>query len=349
MTLRLYNTLSRQEEPFTPSLDNTVRMYACGPTVYARAHIGNFRTFVCVDVLRRTLKYLCGFGMRQAVNYTDVDDKTIAGALKSGQPLREYTEQWIRWFRDDNDQLGVEVPEETPRATDEANMRAMGDLVLALEKNGHTYRRDGSIYFKISTLADYGKLVRLEHNEIQAGARLDVDEYSKDDARDFVLWKASKPEEPSWEVGVGPGRPGWHLECSAMALRLLGEPALLDEERRLLLRTRHDLLGLLLRRQVAVVIFEVERGAGITARGGGAGLGAGARQANTSAPDLLEPPPRPPRPPALPPAAPRPPAIRAGTCTVNATFARDISTCCFCITASSSACAPSRGSLAGRT
>ena len=102
-------------------------------------------------------------------------------------------------------------------------MRAMGDLVLALEKNGHTYRRDGSIYFKISTLADYGKLVRLEHNEIQAGARVDVDEYSKDDARDFVLWKASKPEEPSWEVGVGPGRPGWHLECSAMALRLLGE------------------------------------------------------------------------------------------------------------------------------
>ena len=132
MTLRLYNTLSRQEEPFTPSLDNTVRMYACGPTVYARAHIGNFRTFVCVDVLRRTLKYLCGFGMRQAINYTDVDDKTIAGALKAGQPLREYTEQWIRWFRDDNDQLGVELPEETPRATDEANMRAMFKAVDAV-------------------------------------------------------------------------------------------------------------------------------------------------------------------------------------------------------------------------
>ena len=222
--LRLYNTLSRQEEPFEPAHGNTVRMYACGPTVYARAHIGNFRTYVCVDVLRRTLKHLCGYTMHEAINYTDVDDKTIAGAQAAGVPLREYTEPWIPAFREDTEQLGIEPPEETPRATDEANLRAMGDMILALERNGHTYRRDGSIYFKISTLPQYGKLARLDHEGMKPGVSVDVDEYSKDDARDFVLWKASKPGEPSWDVGAGPGRPGWHLECSAMALRLLGEP-----------------------------------------------------------------------------------------------------------------------------
>ena len=221
--MRLYNTLTRQEEPFAPQRDNTVRMYACGPTVYARAHIGNFRTFVCVDVLRRTLKYLAGYGVREAVNYTDVDDKTIAGAQKAGMPLREYTDQWIVAFREDMAQLGIETPEETPRATDEDNLRAMGDMVLALERNGHTYRRDGSIYFKISTLPDYGRLARIDREGMRDGARVDVDEYTKDDPRDFVLWKASKPGEPAWDVGAGPGRPGWHLECSAMALRLLGE------------------------------------------------------------------------------------------------------------------------------
>jgi cysteinyl-tRNA synthetase len=222
--LRLYNTLTRTEEEFAPSRDKTVRMYVCGPTVYARAHIGNFRTYVCVDVLRRTLKHLCGYTMREAINYTDVDDKTIDGAQRAGAPLREYTERWIRAFREDNEQLGIEVPEETPRATDEANLRAMGDLVAALGRNGHTYMRDGSTYFKISTLPDYGKLARLDHEGMKSGVSVDVDEYTKDDVRDFVLWKASKPGEPTWDVGAGPGRPGWHLECSAMALRLLGEP-----------------------------------------------------------------------------------------------------------------------------
>jgi cysteinyl-tRNA synthetase len=222
--MHLYNTLTRQEEPFAPSHDNTVRMYACGPTVYARAHIGNFRTFVGLDVLRRTLKYVCDYEVRQAVNYTDVDDKTIAGAQKAGMPLREYTEPWIQAFRADMAQLGIETPEETPRATDEDNLRAMGDLIVALERNGHTYRRDGSIYFKISTLPQYGKLARLDRDGMQDGARVDADEYSKDDPRDFVLWKASKPGEPTWDFGTGPGRPGWHIECSAMALRLLGKP-----------------------------------------------------------------------------------------------------------------------------
>ena len=222
--LRLYNTLTRQEEPFEPLRDGTVRMYACGLTTYARGHIGNFRTFVCVDVLRRTLKYLCGYRVHGVVNYTDVDDKTIAGAQKAGVPLREYTDQWIAAFQDDAAALGIEVPEQLPRATDESNLRAMGEMIAALERNGHTYRRDGSIYFKINSFEPYGRLARIDHDGLHAGARVDVDEYSKDDARDFVLWKASKPGEPSWDVGAGPGRPGWHIECSAMALRLLDGP-----------------------------------------------------------------------------------------------------------------------------
>src|SRR5687767_11359896 len=131
--LRLYNTLTRQEEPFAPVRDNTVRLYGCGLTVYARGHIGNFRYFVCLDVLRRTLKYHCGYALQQVINYTDVDDKTIVGARKAGMPLREYTDQWIRAFREDAALLGIEVPEETPRATDEPNLRAMTDMVLALE------------------------------------------------------------------------------------------------------------------------------------------------------------------------------------------------------------------------
>ena len=222
--MRLYNTLTRQEEPFAPLRDNTVRMYACGLTVYARGHIGNFRTFVCVDVLRRTLKYLFGHHVTQVVNYTDVDDRTIAGALQANMPLREYTEQWIRAFKEDSEELGLETPEEAPRATDEPNINAMGEMIQALERNGHAYRRDGSVYFKIASLPTYGRLARLDHEGLHAGARVDVDEYSKDDARDFVLWKASKPGEPAWDChGTGPGRPGWHIECSAMALRILGE------------------------------------------------------------------------------------------------------------------------------
>jgi cysteinyl-tRNA synthetase len=222
--LRLYNTLTRQEEPFAPVRDNVVRLYACGLTVYGRGHIGNFRTFVCVDVLRRTLKHVCGYDVRSVVNYTDVDDKTIAGAEKAGMPLREYTTQWIEAFREDAAQLGIEAADEMPRATDEPNLRAMSEMVLALERNGHTYRRDGSIYFKIASLPEYGRLARLDHDGLHAGARVDVDEYSKDDARDFVLWKAPRDGEPSWDFGTGPGRPGWHIECSAMALRLLDGP-----------------------------------------------------------------------------------------------------------------------------
>jgi cysteinyl-tRNA synthetase len=222
--MRLYNTLTRSEETFAPASGNAVRMYTCGLTVYARGHIGNFRTFICVDVLRRTLKYLLGYELRQVMNFTDVDDRTIVGAQKAGMDLRSYTEQYIQAFREDAEALGLEPVEENPRATDQANIDAMADVVRALEKNGHTYVSDGSIYFKISTLPDYGKLARLDHEGMKPGARVDTDSYAKEDARDFVLWKATKPDEPTWHVIDPPGRPGWHLECSAMALRLLGEP-----------------------------------------------------------------------------------------------------------------------------
>ena len=220
----LYNTLTRSEEEFAPSQDNLVRMYACGLTVYSRGHIGNFRTFVAIDVLRRTLKYLEGYKVRHAMNFTDVDDRTIAGSQKAGMPLREYTTKYVEAFLQDAAAIGLEDIEERPRATDQENLDEMARLVRALEANGHTYESDGSIYFKISTLPQYGRLARLDHDGLKSGARVDSDNYDKDNARDFVLWKAAKEDEPSWDFGFGRGRPGWHLECSAMALRLLGDP-----------------------------------------------------------------------------------------------------------------------------
>ncbi|MBI2835042.1 MAG: cysteine--tRNA ligase [Acidobacteria bacterium] len=222
--MRLYNTLTRREEAFTPRSDNVVRMYTCGLTVYSRGHIGNFRTFVCLDVLRRALRYLEGYDMRQVMNFTDVDDRVIVESQKAGLGIREYTERYIAAFLEDAAALGLEAAEATPRATDEENLRAMSDMIRALEARGHTYRSEGSIYFKIASMPDYGKLARLDHAGIQPGARIDADKYDKENARDFALWKATKPGEPTWDYGLGPGRPGWHIECSAMALRLLGEP-----------------------------------------------------------------------------------------------------------------------------
>ena len=221
--MRLFNTLTRQEEPFAPLDGRQVRMYACGLTVYARGHVGNFRTFVAVDVLRRTLRHWLGHDVRHVMNFTDVDDRTIVESQKAGLPLREYTNQYIAAFLEDAASLGLEPPEETPRATDEPNLRAMCDMIGALDERGHTYRSEGSIYFRIATLPEYGKLARLDHAGIQPGARIDSDKYDKENARDFVLWKAARPDEPAWDYGVGPGRPGWHIECSAMARRLLGD------------------------------------------------------------------------------------------------------------------------------
>ncbi len=221
--MRLYNTLTRREEEFAPERDGQVRMYSCGLTAYARGHIGNFRTFVAVDVLRRALKYQAGFEVRHVMNFTDVDDRTILESQKAGKPLREYTDTYVQAYREDAAALGIEVVEESPRATDPENIEAMGRTIRALEERGHTYRSDGSIYFKIATFPEYGRLARLDHEGIKSGARVDSDKYDKENARDFVVWKATKEGEPTWDPGIGPGRPGWHIECSAMALRLLGE------------------------------------------------------------------------------------------------------------------------------
>ena len=154
--MRLYNTLTRSEEPFEPGDGRTVRMYTCGLTVYARGHIGNFRTFVCVDVLRRTLRHLLGYQIKQVMNFTDVDDRTIHGAQNAGMDLRAYTDQYVEAFREDARALGLEEAEEMPRATDPANLKAMADLVRVLDEKGHTYRSDGSVYFRIATMPDYG-------------------------------------------------------------------------------------------------------------------------------------------------------------------------------------------------
>jgi cysteinyl-tRNA synthetase len=225
--MRLYNTLTRTEEDFVPADGRTVRMYTCGLTVYARGHIGNFRTFVSLDVLRRALRHQEGYGMRHVMNFTDVDDKTIRASREAGVSLREYTDRYIAAFREDAAALGLEPVEENPRATDEPNLRAMVEMIQALDSRGHTYASEGSIYFRIATLPDYGKLAHLDHEGIRVGARIDSDSYDKENARDFVLWKATEPGEPTWDYGCGPGRPGWHIECSAMALRLLG-PAPID-------------------------------------------------------------------------------------------------------------------------
>jgi cysteinyl-tRNA synthetase len=220
--LRLTNTLSGKQEPFQPMEDEHVRMYTCGLTVYNRGHIGNFRTFVSQDILRRYLKFK-GYRVTQVMNFTDIDDKTIQGALAAGKDLREYTQTFIDYFLEDCRTLNMERAEHYPRATDPEYIDAMVTLVKKLEERGHTYRSDGSIYFKVDSLPDYGKLSKVDVEGMKAGARVDADEYTKENVRDFVLWKASKQGEPSWDEGLGPGRPGWHLECSAMGMKLLGE------------------------------------------------------------------------------------------------------------------------------
>ncbi len=220
--LRLTNTLGGKQEPLEPIEDQHVRMYTCGLTVYNRGHIGNFRTFVSQDILRRYLKFK-GYRVTQATNFTDVDDKTIQGANAEGKGLREYTQTFIDYFFADCKTLNIERAEHYPRATDPEYIGAMVELVKKLEERGHTYRSDGSIYFKVDSLPDYGKLSRIDVAGMKTGARVDSDDYTKENARDFVLWKGPKDGDPSWDTEIGPGRPGWHLECSAMGMKLLGE------------------------------------------------------------------------------------------------------------------------------
>ncbi len=220
-TLRLRNTLGGRVEPFEPGRPDEVRMYTCGLTVYARGHIGNFRTFVAQDILRRFLRFK-GYRVLQAMNFTDVDDKTIRGAAEAGQPLRDYTTRYIEEFFDDADALGIERAEHYPRATDPEYVEAMIRLVEGLLEKKIAYEAGGSIYFRVTGFPGYGQLSGAAASDRLAGARVDSDEYDKEDAQDFVLWKAAKPGEPVWEAPFGAGRPGWHLECSAMGLELLG-------------------------------------------------------------------------------------------------------------------------------
>jgi len=220
--MNLYNTLSGRAEPLAPGEAGEVRMYVCGPTVYGRAHIGNFRAFVATDLLRRTLRYK-GWRVKEVMNVTDVDDKIIQLAAKAGQDLRSFTAEHIRSFEEDRAALRLEAPEFVPRATD--HIPEMIELVERLIARGHTYTAEGSVYFKISTFPAYGRLSRLDVAGIKSGARVDTDKYDKENARDFVLWKA-KADEPAWaqwNAPFGRGRPGWHLECSAMSMEYLGE------------------------------------------------------------------------------------------------------------------------------
>ncbi|HEX4135395.1 MAG TPA: cysteine--tRNA ligase, partial [Bryobacteraceae bacterium] len=219
MPLRFYNTLTLQLQPFAPASDNTVRMYTCGPTVYDYAHIGNFRTFVFYDLLRRVL-HLNGYKTDHVMNITDVDDKIIRNAVAQGKSLEDYTAIYTEAFLADCDTLRLERPERIARATE--HIPDMAAAIHKLEEEGHTYRSDGSVYFRISTFPGYGKLSHNDFDGMVAGARVDADIYDKSDSRDFALWKAPKPEEPSWDTEIGPGRPGWHIECSVMAIEFLG-------------------------------------------------------------------------------------------------------------------------------
>jgi cysteinyl-tRNA synthetase len=221
MTLRLFNTLTGQLDPLEPADGKALRMYACGPTVYDYGHIGNFRTFLQVDVLRRFL-LLSGMRVRHVMNITDVDDKIIRNSIEAGIPIGEYTERYVKAFFEDMEALRIERPEEIARATE--HIPKMVALVEKLAAAGAAYKtEDGSWYFRLKAFPEYGKLSKKDLSGMEDGARVDVDEYEKDSARDFALWKAAKPGETKWETAIGSGRPGWHIECSAMAMEYLGE------------------------------------------------------------------------------------------------------------------------------
>jgi cysteinyl-tRNA synthetase len=229
MSLQLYDTLSRQVKILQPEDGQIYRFYCCGPTVYGPAHIGNFRTFIIQDVLRRTLE-VGGLNTRHVRNLTDVDDKTIAAANREGCSLREVTDRWTNLFHEDSERLGLLSPHEEPRATD--HIQEQVDMIERLVEAGHAYAtEEGSVYFRVSSVDNYGKLSRLKEREIThdhapAGSgRMDADEYERDSVCDFALWKSHKPTDGSvsWDSPWGPGHPGWHIECSAMSRIYLGD------------------------------------------------------------------------------------------------------------------------------
>jgi len=220
MALHLYNTLSAKVEEFRTIQPGEVRMYACGPTVYDYGHIGNFRTFIAVDVLHRFLRQ-SGYRLRHVMNITDVDDKIIRNSAREGVSVKHYTAKYEKAFLEDTRTLNIEQPS-LVRATD--HIEEMAQFIAALAEKGFAYRTDdGSYYFRIAKFPAYGKLSKRDFAGMEDGARVDLDEYDKDNARDFALWKAPKPGEASWETSIGPGRPGWHIECSVMSMEELGE------------------------------------------------------------------------------------------------------------------------------
>ncbi len=219
MALRFYNTLTLSVQPFAPAHDNTVRMYTCGPTVYDFAHIGNFRTFVFYDLLRRWL-HASGFKLDHVMNITDVEDKIIRNALARQQSLADYTAIYEKAFLEDTETLRLQRPERLVRATE--HIPEMAAAIQKLAEKGFTYETNGSVYYRIASFPEYGALSHNDFGGMRSGARVDVDSYDKADARDFALWKAAKDGEPSWDTSVGRGRPGWHIECSVMAIQYLG-------------------------------------------------------------------------------------------------------------------------------
>ncbi|MBN2040159.1 MAG: cysteine--tRNA ligase [Spirochaetes bacterium] len=228
MPLKMHNTLTGLEDEIIPGgvKKNNIKdyppvtIYSCGPTVYSYAHIGNLRTFIFNDLLNRYLKFR-GFKVQHAMNITDVDDKTIKGAREEGVTLKEYTEKYTDIFFEDLKTLNIEPADFTPKATE--SIDAMIDILEKLKEKGIAYDKDGSLYFSISKFPDYGKLSNLDRREIMSGLRYDTDEYEKEDVRDFALWKAAKEDEPSWDTPFGKGRPGWHIECSAMVRKIFGK------------------------------------------------------------------------------------------------------------------------------
>ncbi len=220
MPIRFYNTLTQKVEDFAPADGKTVRMYVCGPTVYNYAHIGNLRTFTFQDILRRWLRAR-HFETLHVMNITDVDDKIIRAAVAGNVSINEYTKPYEAAFLEDMATLRFQQPEKIVRATE--HIGEMVSLIQSLTEKGMTYESDGSIYYRIGKFPEYGKLSHNDFGGMIAGARVDVDEYEKENARDFVLWKQKKDGEPSWNTAIGDGRPGWHIECSAMAMKYLGE------------------------------------------------------------------------------------------------------------------------------
>jgi cysteinyl-tRNA synthetase len=219
--IRFHNTLSGRVEDFVPIEAGRVKLYTCGPTVYDFPHIGNWRSYVFEDLLKRFLLFR-GFAVSHVMNITDVDDKTIRGANAKGVGLDEYTRPFIEAFCAEREKLNILPADHYPRATDPENIRGMAEIIKALLDKGFAYRKDGSIYFAIDKFPAYGRLSKINLEDRRPGSRGDADEYEKESVHDFALWKAPKEGEPVWEAGIGPGRPGWHIECSAMSARYFG-------------------------------------------------------------------------------------------------------------------------------